>query len=100
MLKMFICEDCGAQYILQKPNSNSGRCRQCQKKRYSEIRKLNHFNGEPSYRKEALEAAYGLNYGRDVIQKIQLAKNDAEIERIMVTARHKSMEQYRETCYG
>ena len=75
MLKIFIGEDCGAQYILQKPK----------------IRKLNHFNGDPAYRKDALEAAYGLNYGRDVIQKIQVAKNDAEIERIMITARHKSM---------
>ena len=45
------------------------------------------------YRKDALEAAHCLNYGRDVIQKIQWAKNDAEIERVMITARHKSMEQ-------
>lgn len=39
------------------------------------------------YRHEAIEAAMGLMYGQKVIAKIHDAKDVAEIERIMVTAR-------------
>lgn len=41
-----------------------------------------------TYRREAMKAAEELGYGRDVVEKIKAAKNDGEIERIMINARH------------
>ena len=43
---------------------------------------------EDNYKKQAMIAAEDLRYGNEVIEKIKAAKNDAEIERIMNTARH------------
>ena len=48
-----------------------------------------HRDDEENYRKQAMIAAKDLCSGNDVIEKIKAAKNDAEIERIMNTARHK-----------
>ena len=41
------------------------------------------------YKKEALEAAMDLNYSKEVIRKIEDAKSDNEISRIMKTARER-----------
>ena len=41
------------------------------------------------YKKEALEAASDLNYSKEVIRKIEDAKSDNEISRIMKTARER-----------
>lgn len=41
------------------------------------------------YKKEALEAARDLNYSKEVIRKIEDAKSDNEISRIMKTARER-----------
>ena len=48
-----------------------------------------HRDNEENYRNQAMIAAEDLYYGNEVIEKIKAAKNDAEIERIMNTARHK-----------
>lgn len=45
-----------------------------------------------SYRSMALKAARELNYGKEVILKIRAAKTDAEICRIMATAREEKEE--------
>lgn len=45
------------------------------------------------YRDIALTAARQLGYGNTVIEKIKEAKDDAEIERIMVTARKKTFDK-------
>ncbi len=42
---------------------------------------------ESTYRYFAIDAARQLRYGDTVVNKIRAAKDDAEIERIMVTAR-------------
>ena len=47
-----------------------------------------HRDNEENYRNQAMIAAEDLFYGNKVIEKIKAAKNDAEIERIMNTARH------------
>jgi len=41
-----------------------------------------------AYKNEALTAAMELNYGKDVLDAIQAAKTDAEITRILSTARN------------
>ena len=41
------------------------------------------------YKKEALEAARDLCYGREIINKIREAKSDNEISRIMKSARER-----------
>ena len=46
------------------------------------------------YRDIALTAAKQLGYGNAVIEKIKAAKDDTEIERIMVTARKKCFNDY------
>jgi hypothetical protein len=43
--------------------------------------------GEKKYKQIAVEAATDLGYGDLVIERINRAKSEAEIERIMVTAR-------------
>lgn len=43
-----------------------------------------------NYRAEAITAAKDLGYGAQVIEKINAAKTDREIARIMITARHES----------
>ena len=48
-----------------------------------------HRDNEENYRNQAIIAAEDLRYGNEVIEKIKAAKNDAEIERIMNTARRK-----------
>lgn len=47
-----------------------------------------HRDNEENYRNQAMIAAEDLCYDNEVIEKIKAAKNDAEIERIMNTARH------------
>lgn len=42
---------------------------------------------DTTYRYFALDAARQLGYGDKVVSQIRAAKDDAEIERIMVTAR-------------
>ena len=42
-----------------------------------------------SYRKHARKAARQLGYGSKVIDQIKNAESEAEIQKIMVTARHK-----------
>ena len=42
---------------------------------------------EDSYRIKAIRAAQDLHYKSDVIERIRHAKTDAEIERIMISAR-------------
>ncbi len=42
-----------------------------------------------SYKNDAMNAAKDLRYGKVVIDKIKAAKTEAEIQRIMVTERHK-----------
>lgn len=44
-----------------------------------------------SYQKQAIEAATDLGYGVRVIWKIENAKSDAEISRIMKTAREQKL---------
>ena len=44
---------------------------------------------ERPYKRQAKQAAADLNYGEDVISAVDRAKNDAEIARIMNTARNK-----------
>jgi hypothetical protein len=46
--------------------------------------------GEVSYQYTAMDAAKQLGYGDEVVNKIRAAKSDAEIERIMVTAREQA----------
>lgn len=41
------------------------------------------------YKPSAIRAAKDLGYGDEVVRKIRAAKTDDEIERIMVSARHK-----------
>lgn len=43
--------------------------------------------GEKKYKQIAIEAATDLGYGDLVIERINRANSEAEIERIMVTAR-------------
>ena len=43
---------------------------------------------EDSYKNKAIIAAKDLHYGDEVVKKIKAATNDAEIARIMNTARH------------
>lgn len=45
------------------------------------------YNKESTYRYFAIDAARQLGYGDKVVNKIRAAKDDVEIERIMVTAR-------------
>lgn len=45
-----------------------------------------------SYKKHAIKAAKNLLYGTDVIESLENAKTDAEITRIMKTARKRSLE--------
>ena len=42
-----------------------------------------------SYKSEAIKAAIELGYDVDVIEKLNKAKTDGEIQRLMITARHK-----------
>lgn len=49
-----------------------------------------HYKKRTSYREDALAAAKDLLYGPEVICQIQHAKSDAEIERVMNTARKSS----------
>lgn len=53
-------------------------------------RRGHHKTEKASYRKDALTAAKDLRYGPEVISEILNAKTDAEIERIMNTARKSS----------
>lgn len=39
------------------------------------------------YKKQAIQAAKDLHYGKAVVKKLESAKSDIEIERIMATAR-------------
>lgn len=40
------------------------------------------------YRRQAIDAADGLLYGDECVTRLQQAKSEAEIERIMKDARH------------
>lgn len=42
-----------------------------------------------TYKKDAVKAAKELRYGDNVVNRIKAAKTEAEIQRIMVTERHK-----------
>lgn len=44
------------------------------------------------YKKDAVKAAKDLKYGNSAVKKIKEAKNEAEIQRIMITERHKQLE--------
>lgn len=55
----------------------------------SEIAKTNEEISLDVYRKEAEKAAKQLGYGSKVIDQIKNAESEAEIQKIMVTARHK-----------
>ena len=48
---------------------------------------------ELCYRKNAIRAAKDLKYGEDVVKRIEQAKTDSEIQRIMTSARRKSIEE-------
>lgn len=48
---------------------------------------FNKRTGEKEYKYMAMDAAKDLGYGPEVVSRIRAAKNDTEIERIMVTAR-------------
>lgn len=48
---------------------------------------------ELCYRKHAMRAAKDLGYGDEVIEKIEKAEDDHEIQRIMKSARIKSIEE-------
>lgn len=41
-----------------------------------------------TFRRQAINAAKDFHYGKDVIKQLKEAKSDAEIDRIMKTARH------------
>lgn len=45
-----------------------------------------------TYKKDAINAAKDLRYGKTVVNKIRAAKNEAEIQRIMITERHKRLD--------
>ena len=45
-----------------------------------------------SYKKYALKAAKELGYSKSTIKKIKAAKYETEIQRIMVTERHKRLD--------
>lgn len=45
-------------------------------------------NYKESYKDFAVRAAKELGYGKTVILQIEMAETDAEVEHIMVTARH------------
>ena len=47
---------------------------------------------ETPYKKSATKAAQELNYGQEVVEKIRKATSEAEIARIMKTARIKNEE--------
>lgn len=42
-----------------------------------------------AYKNEAIKAAIDLGYDVDVIEKLNKAKTDGEIQRLMIAARHK-----------
>lgn len=42
-----------------------------------------------AYKSEAIRAAIELGYDVDVIEKLNKAKTDGEIQRLMIIARHK-----------
>lgn len=44
------------------------------------------------YKKVAISVAKDFNYGADVILRIKKAKGDGEIQRIMISARHRTDE--------
>ncbi len=48
---------------------------------------MNSYQKESTYRYFAMDAAKQLGYGDKVVTQIRAAKDDTEIERIMVTAR-------------
>ena len=41
-----------------------------------------------AYKSEAIKAAEDLEYGTEILEKLENAKTDGEIQRIMVSARH------------
>ena len=45
-----------------------------------------------TYKKDAVKAAEELRYGDNVVNRIKAAKTEAEIQRVMVTARHKQLD--------
>lgn len=45
-----------------------------------------------SSQKDAVKAAKDLGYGKEVMDKINAAKTEAEIQRIMITERHKCLD--------
>lgn len=45
-----------------------------------------------NYKKNAIKAAKELKYGMIVVARIKAAKTEAEIQRIMVTERHKRLD--------
>ena len=49
-------------------------------------------NDFKAYKKDAMDAARDLKYGKEVISMIKAAKTEAEIQRVMVTARHKQLD--------
>ena len=50
-----------------------------------------HKEDEENYKRKALTAAKELGYDNEVVEKIKASKSDAEIERIMNTARKKAI---------
>lgn len=51
---------------------------------------FNKYFGDESYQYTAMDAAKQLGYGDETVRKIRAANSDAEIERIMVTARERA----------
>ena len=45
-----------------------------------------------TYKKDAVKAAEELRYGDNVVNRIKVAKTEAEIQRIMTTERHKRLD--------
>lgn len=50
-----------------------------------------HKEDKENYKRKALTAAKELGYDNEVVEKIKSAKSDAEIERIMNTARKETI---------
>ena len=42
-----------------------------------------------AYKSEAIKAAKDLGYGTEILEKLENAKTDGEIQRLMIAARHK-----------
>lgn len=70
-------------------HANQVYCDDCRKNRPREVRRYSrhHDYEHEDYRRQALVAARELRYGKKFIDRIKKAKDESEIQRIMITAR-------------